>query len=48
MNRCPKCGWDRILGPKYDPSDDMLIYQCPRCGYRELRFPLDAAAKGRK
>ena len=37
---CAKCGYDRLIGPRYDDAKDMLKYTCPNCGYSFWGEPL--------
>jgi len=32
---CPKCEQGKLLGPRYNPSSDLLAYRCDVCGYNQ-------------
>ena len=35
MNTCKKCGYGKMIGPRYATSEhgEGLVYQCAVCGY---------------
>ena len=50
MTQCPKCGGNKIIGPKFQPAPRMweqerLVYTCFTCGYASSTPTKDAEVK---